>query len=98
MVEAAEPPRGLNLFLLEGWRFDALYGVLIVRPYCRLSEFFWQKVDEGCIDDSLDRTANLLGRCGQWIGGLGRGRVSLSLVSMAAAAALMGIWLAWTSL
>jgi NADH-quinone oxidoreductase subunit L len=93
-----QPARGLTAFLLEGWRVDALYGFLFVRPYVRLSDFLWQKLDEGCIDDSLDRLAGLLGRCGQRLGGWGEGRVSLSLISMAAGAALLIGWFAWSLL
>jgi NADH-quinone oxidoreductase subunit L len=98
LAEAELPAGGVHSFLLAGWRVDALYDLLIVRPYIRLSSILWQKVDEGCIDDSLDRTAALLGRCGQWLGGLGEGRVSLSLLGMAAGAALMIFWLAWVAL
>lgn len=89
---------GIAAFLMEGWRVDALYDLLIVRPYTRLSSFLWQKLDEGCIDGSLDRTAALFGRCGQWIGSRGQGRVSLSLLGMAAGAALTVFWLAWVVL
>jgi NADH-quinone oxidoreductase subunit L len=98
LAEAQLPARGLHAFLLEGWRFDVLYDLLFVRPYVRMSTLLWQRLDEGCIDDSLDRLASLLGRCGQWCGGLGQGRVSLSLLSMAAGAALLIAWLAWVAL
>ncbi len=98
LAEAQLPARGLTAFLLEGWRVDALYGFLFVRPYVRLSAFLWQKLDEGCIDDSLDRMAGLLGRCGQRLGGWGEGRVSLSLISMSAGAALIIVWIAWVAL
>jgi len=55
-------------------------------------------VDEGCIDDSLDRLAQLLGRSGVRLGGWGQGRVSLSLLGMAAGAALFLGWFAWVTL
>ena len=95
LEEAQLPATGLNAFLLEGWRVDSLYSLLFIRPYVWLSSVLWQRIDEGCIDDSLDRAANLLGRYGQWLGGLGQGRVSLSLISMAAGAAIIIVWLAW---
>lgn len=98
MVESMQPARGLNAFLLAGWRVDALYNLLFVRPYVWLSTALWQRLDEGCIDDSLDRLALLLGSSGQWLAGWGRGRVSLSLLSMAAGAALIIVWLAWVVL
>ncbi|MDD2900067.1 MAG: NADH-quinone oxidoreductase subunit L [Desulfuromonadaceae bacterium] len=98
LAESQLPVRGVSAFLLEGWRVDTLYNVLLVRPYIRISALLWQRVDEGCIDDNLDRTAHLLGRCGQRIGGVGQGRVSYSLISMAVGASLMIAWLAWTLL
>jgi NADH-quinone oxidoreductase subunit L len=98
LAREQQPAHGITAFLLEGWRVDTLYDLLIVRPYTRLASFLWQKVDEGCIDDSLDRSAALLGRCGQWLGSRGQGRVSLSLLGMAAGAALMIGWLAWVML
>ena len=98
LAKEQQPAHGVAAFLLEGWRVDALYDLLIVRPYTRLSSFLWQKLDEGCIDDSLDRMAALFGRCGQWLGSRGQGRVSLSLLGMAAGAALMIGWLAWVML
>ena len=95
LSEAQQPARGLQAFLREGWRVDQLYDLLFVRPYVRLATLLWQRVDEGCIDDNLDRTATLLGRFGNLLGGLGQGRVSLSLTGMAIGAALMIAWLAW---
>lgn len=98
LAESQQPLRGLNAFLLEGWRIDALYALLFIRPYVWLSTLLWQRLDEGCIDDSLDSMAARLGRCGQWLGGLSQGRVSLSLISMATGAALMIFWLVWAVL
>jgi NADH-quinone oxidoreductase subunit L len=95
VAEAEKPAQGLNAFLLAGWRIDALYDFLFVRPYVRLASFLWQRLDEGCIDDSLDKGADWLGRCGQWLGSRGEGRVSYSLLGMAGGAALIIIWLGW---
>lgn len=82
-------------FFRDGWRFDDLYRLLFVRPYEALSRFFWERVDEGVIDDSLDRLANILGRGGQGLGSWTTGRVSGYLVSFAAGAALILVYLAW---
>jgi NADH-quinone oxidoreductase subunit L len=98
MAEAEQPAEGLNAFLLAGWRFDALYDCIFVRPYAWLASRLWQRLDEGCIDDSLDQGAEWLGRWGQWLGSWGGGRVSLSLLSMAGGAALIMAWLAWVVL
>jgi NADH-quinone oxidoreductase subunit L len=97
MAEADLPARGIQAFLLEGWRIDALYDLLFIRPYVRLSTFLWQRLDEGCIDDSLDRVAGLLGKSGQRLGAWGEGRVSLSLISLAAGAVLLIVWLTWAA-
>ena len=65
VAEAAAGPAGpVELFFLNGWRFDDLYRILFVTPYKTLARFFWEKVDEGVIDDSLDRLAGLLGSIG----------------------------------
>ena len=96
--EAEQPARGLNAFLRAGWRVDALYDFIFVRPYTWLATFLWQRLDEGCIDDSLDKGADWLGRCGQWLGNRGAGRVSYSLLGMAGGAALIILWLAWVVL
>jgi NADH-quinone oxidoreductase subunit L len=95
LAEAQQPSRGLGAFLLDGWRFDTFYEYLFVRSYARLSVYLWERVDEGCIDDSLDRLAALLGRAGAQVGGWARGRISISLLSMAAGAAIIIAWLTW---
>lgn len=97
-TEAQKPSLGVHAFLLEGWRIDALYDLLFIRPYVRLSTILWQRVDEGCIDDNLDRMASLLGKSGQRLGTWGEGRVSVSLLALAAGAALLIVWLAWVTL
>jgi NADH-quinone oxidoreductase subunit L len=57
-ISAAEKPLpALAAFCLNGWYFDAIYRLLFIRPYEALSRFLWQRVDEGVIDDSLDRLA-----------------------------------------
>jgi NADH-quinone oxidoreductase subunit L len=97
-AEAEQPARGISAFLLEGWRVDSLYDLMFVRPYVWLSDILWQRLDEGCIDDSLDRLAHFLGRCGKQLGSLGSGRVSISLVGMGAGAALIIVWMVWVVL
>jgi NADH-quinone oxidoreductase subunit L len=82
-------------FFQSGWRFDDLYRFLFIRPYGCLARILWERVDEGVIDDSLDRLAGLLGRAGEGLGGWTTGRVSLYLLSMAAGLALIVIYLAW---
>ena len=84
-------------FFINGWRFDDLYRFIFIRPYEALARFFWQQVDEGVIDDSLDGLASLLGKSGEGLGSWTSGRVSLYIISFAAGAAVMVAYLAWLS-
>lgn len=93
--QADREPGPLVSFLRAGWYFDRLYRFLFIRPFEWLSAVLWERVDEGVIDDNLDRMANLLGRTGHVLGGLGNGRVSAYLLCMAAGAALIIAWFAW---
>ncbi len=92
---AAAEPKGITAFLLNGWYADALYRLLFIRPYEALAGFLWRRVDEGVIDDSLDRLADGIGTAGQGLGRWSCGRVSVYLLSFAAGLALILGWLAW---
>jgi NADH-quinone oxidoreductase subunit L len=98
LAEAETPAAGLRAFLLNGWYFDSLYRFLFVRPFSNLSGILWDRVDEGGIDNSLDRFADLLGRGGAFLGNWTCGRVSLYLLSLAAGATLLLGWFAWSAL
>jgi NADH-quinone oxidoreductase subunit L len=98
LAEAEQPVSGLVAFLQAGWYVDDLYRLLFVRPYVWLSGQLWQRVDEGLIDDTLDRMALLLGRCGQRLGQWSCGRASVYLFSLASGAALFIGWFAWGAL
>ncbi|HEX8960547.1 MAG TPA: NADH-quinone oxidoreductase subunit L [Geobacteraceae bacterium] len=95
LVSSAGPMPGPVAFLLNGWRFDDLYRVLFIRPYEVLARILWERVDEGVIDDSLDRLASILGRAGEGLGAWTTGRVSVYLLSLAAGLALVLAYLAW---
>jgi NADH-quinone oxidoreductase subunit L len=96
--EAALPATPLVEFLLNGWYFDRLYRACLIRPYQSLSRILWQQVDEGIIDDTLDRLAQGLGQSGTWLGSWSTGRVSLYLFSFAAGGAIILGYLAWLTL
>jgi NADH-quinone oxidoreductase subunit L len=95
-IQEADDASGLALFLLNGWYFDALYRLLFITPFVRLSRILWEKVDEGLIDDSLDRFAGLLGKSGKLLALWNSGRVSLYLLSLAAGLAVMIGWLVFS--
>jgi NADH-quinone oxidoreductase subunit L len=94
-ARADQPQKGINAFLQAGWYVDGLYRLLFIHPYRRLSAILWQRVDEGVIDDSLDRMAAGFGRTGQFLGRWGRGRVSVYMLSLAGGATLLIAWFAW---
>jgi NADH-quinone oxidoreductase subunit L len=95
IAAAAGPMSGIVAFFLNGWRFDDLYRFLFIRPYEWLARILWERVDEGVIDDSIDRLARLLGRTGEGLGSWTTGRVSVYLLSLAAGLALILGYLAW---
>ena len=97
LTAAAGPETGVVSFFLYGWRFDDLYRLLFIRPYEALSSFLWQQIDEGVIDDSLDRVAAFFGRSGELLGSWTNGRVSIYIISFAAGAAMLLAYLAWLS-
>ncbi|UFS72026.1 NADH-quinone oxidoreductase subunit L [Geomonas sp. RF6] len=91
-------PSAATLFLLNGWYFDRLYDLIFIRPFRTLSAFLWERVDEGIIDDSLDRLGHFLGGCGSALGQWSSGKISLYLISFAAGCACILVYLAWVAL
>ena len=98
LKESTLPASALGSFLLNGWYFDRLYQTLLIRPYQALAAILWERVDEGVIDDTLDRLAQTLGSSGSWLGRWSTGRVSVYLFSFAAGGALILGYLAWLTL
>ena len=95
IAAAAGPVPGAVAFFLNGWRFDDLYRTIFIRPYEALARILWERVDEGVIDDFLDRLAHILGRTGEGLGSWTTGRVSVYLLSLAAGLALIVAYFAW---
>ncbi|WP_243373772.1 NADH-quinone oxidoreductase subunit L [Geotalea sp. SG265] len=93
---AVQPATGITAFLLNGWYADDLYRLLFIRPYKALADMLWQRIDEGVIDNALDRLAEILGRMGRGLGSWTSGQVSLYIASFAAGGALILGYLAWT--
>jgi NADH-quinone oxidoreductase subunit L len=98
LKRADRPSTGVTAFLQAGWYVDGLYRLLFIRPYKWLAGVLWEQVDEGGIDNSVDRTADQFGRIGQSLGRWGRGRVSVYMLSLACGATLMVGWFAWVIL
>ena len=98
LKRAEQPSTGIIAFLQAGWYVDALYRLLFIRPYKWLARILWEQVDEGVIDNSLDRTAVQFGRIGQSLGRWGGGRVSVYMLSLVGGATLMVGWFAWVIL
>jgi len=98
LQEADSPPSPVTSFLVNGWYFDRLYHAVLVRPYQALAGILWQKVDEGVIDDTLDRLAGALGSSGSWLGRWSTGRVSIYIFSFAAGGGMILGYLAWLAL
>lgn len=96
--EAQGQPSAATSFLANAWYIDDLYRTLLIRPYQALSGVLWQKVDEGVIDDSLDRMAGGLGATGSRLGRWSTGQVAVYLISFAAGGALILGYLAWLAL
>jgi len=94
IAEGAQPAGGLTAFLLHGWYADRLYARIFVEPFTGTARFLWQRVDAGLIDGGVDRLAELLGRCGSWLGRWSSGRVSTYLIYLAVGAVLLLGWLA----
>jgi NADH:ubiquinone oxidoreductase subunit 5 (subunit L)/multisubunit Na+/H+ antiporter MnhA subunit len=97
IVESDRQPSLLIALCRSGWYLDYLYDLLIVRPYKHIAETLWKRVDEGAIDRSINSFAAMLGSTGQWLGNWGRGKLSAYILSMAAGAALVIVYMAWAA-
>lgn len=98
LARAEQPSTGITAFFQAGWYVDALYRLIFIRPYQWLAKILWEQVDEGVIDDSLDRMAVRFGRTGQSLGRWGGGRISIYMLSLVSGATLMIGWFAWVIL
>jgi len=93
--EAGLPGAG---FLLDGWRLDNLYGVLVIAPFKRLARFFWKQGDEAGIDGALDGLARLTARLGGLPAAWSTGRVATSLFGLATGVCVVLAYLVWVTL
>lgn len=74
---------GLSLFLLKGWRFDALFDLLLVRPFNAIGRFCWQGGEVGLVNGLLEGCARMFLGWGQGLRLLTNGRVGFYLQGFA---------------
>ncbi len=82
-------------FFENAWRIDGLYYRLFVRPYRKMADILWEQIDEGSIDDFLDKTAEGFAAFGTWLRGGVNGRAAAYISSVAAGAALILAYFLW---
>ncbi len=82
-------------FFGKAWHIDGLYYLLFVRPYRKMADILWQQIDEGSIDDFLDKTAEGFAAFGTWLRGGVNGRAAAYIASIAAGAALILAYFLW---
>jgi len=80
-------------FLLQGWRFDALYEQLILRPYRFIAQFCWIAGDRGLIDGVVEGIGRTMLHWGGYIRLLATGQISFYLQGFAWGLLLMLGWL-----
>ncbi len=66
----------LNRFLLAGWRFDALFDLVLLRPFNQLCRFCWHGVETGLVNGLLHGCARTFICWGESLRILSNGRVS----------------------
>ncbi|QXE89887.1 NADH-quinone oxidoreductase subunit L [Geomonas subterranea] len=98
MREAQAQPSVLISFLSQGWYFDKLYHLVLIRPYQACADFLWERVDRGVIDASVDGLGSGIGGAGRLLGRWSTGKVAVYLISFAAGGALILGYLAWLAL
>jgi len=80
-------------FLLQGWRFDALYEQCIVRPYRFIAQFCWIAGDLGLIDGVVEGIGRTMLHWGGYFRRLATGQISFYLQGFAWGLLLMLGWL-----
>ncbi|MCF6178447.1 MAG: NADH-quinone oxidoreductase subunit L [Geopsychrobacter sp.] len=80
-------------FLLQGWRFDALYEWLVLRPYRFTARFCFIAGDKGLIDGVVEGLGRTLLHWGGYMRQLATGQLSFYLQGFAWGLLLMVGWL-----
>lgn len=74
---------GISDFFLSGWRCDALFDRLLIRPFRRVCRFCWQGVDLALIDGLVEGFAGACVKWGQVLRFLADGKISRYLQGFA---------------
>ncbi|MFO7811807.1 MAG: NADH-quinone oxidoreductase subunit L [Pelovirga sp.] len=77
------PGSAVGEFLLNGWRADDLFDLLLVRPFKKIGRFCSQGVEIGLIEGMLGGTVRGCNDLGVRLRGLGAGKVYLYLQGLA---------------
>ncbi len=89
----AEEDTPWRRFLLAGWRFDALYERILLRPYRFVANFCWIAGDKGLIDGVVEGIGRTMLHWGGYFRQLATGQVSFYLQGFAWGLLLMLGWL-----
>lgn len=84
---------GWRDFLLRGWQFDALYELIVLRPYRFLATFCWIGGDKALIDGVVEGIGRTMLHWGGYFRRLATGQVSFYLQGFAWGLLLMLGWL-----
>jgi len=82
-------------FLYSGWGLDGLYGRALVRPYGRIADMLWNRVDEGIIDRSADAAGLGMAHAAGFIRRSVTGKTSTYLAFVLLGAAAILAYIAW---
>lgn len=88
---------GIESFLFAGWRLDWLYNSLFVKPFGKVADVLWKRVDEGVIDDALDGLGSSLAGAGTFLRASVTGRASAYILATVIGATAILIYFTWSS-
>lgn len=69
-------PAAISVFLLNGWRFDALFDKILLRPFNLLCRFTWQGLEIGLVEGMVGGVARTFNSWGVLLRQLATGRIS----------------------
>jgi NADH-quinone oxidoreductase subunit L len=82
-------------FLYQAWYLDKAYYFLFVKPYGKLANMLWKRVDVGVIDAAVDGTGAGLARSATFLRGAVTGKASTYITATVVGAAAIMFYFAW---